>query len=183
MKKLYISLFLLFFMGCSSSQVEPKEYSSSQETEYLFFSFLSYDVYGKPHFEEELFLRPTEANIRYFIVEYKDEKIVSYFLVNTFAAEGDYENAMNIIYEDTANGFKSGLVLTQSMARSSPSSGNAEAGAIYFGVLLGAPILGTIGGFIYGVGHSSVEFFNEAKENMFSSYKENLVSYASLEYL
>jgi len=41
-----------------------------------------YDGYGQSHFEGEFMVRPTQLHSRYYIVEYKNSRISSYFLVN-----------------------------------------------------------------------------------------------------
>jgi len=177
----FLLLFSLFFTGCSSRTVNPEVFSSSKPTtDYLFFLNVEYDRYGRPSFHDPLVLRPTQADVLYYIVQYDNEMATSYFLIKTSQTQGDYEDAMKIIYEDTFTGFQGGLQFTKSAVRS--NGGSSESQAIYLAVALGAPIVGTIGGFLYGVVHSSGELVSQANESLFVEYKEELVLYTSLKY-
>jgi len=184
--KVQIILLLLsaiFFLGCSSKTLNPQDFSSHyNKSDILFFSSLEYDAYGRPNFQDPLLFRPTQAGVLYYIVQYKDDLAVSFFMVKTLKAEGNYEDTMKIIYEDTAIGFKSGLDLTKSSLNSNNSGGSAQSQLVYLGITLGAPIIGAVGGFMYGIVHSSAELGSQVNESLFIDYKENLVLYTDLEY-
>jgi len=168
-------------MGCSSKTVHPEHFSqSNSETDYLFFKSVQYDAYGRPSFYDPLVLRPTQVGVLYYIVQYDNEIASSYFLIKTSQAQGEYSETMQIIYEDTSLGFQGGLQFTQAAVHS--NGGNSEAQAIYLAVALGAPIVGTLGGFLYGVVHSSGELVTQVNESLFVDYKEEMVLFTSLKY-
>jgi len=176
-------VFFLFFSGCSSRTVNPEDFSSKNDTtDYLFFLNVEYDTYGRPNFEDPLTLRPTQSGVVYYIVQYNNHLATSYFLIKTSETHGQYANAMNIIYSDTFSGLKGGWQFTQGALGSSNSGGSVESQAVYAAIVLGAPLVGAVGGFLYGVVHSGGEFMVQVNESVFVDYKEDMVLYTSLKY-
>jgi len=178
----FVSLIAVFLGACSSKTINTKEYSSSTpHTKYKYFSSMEYDRYGLPQFKEELFFRPISSmDTRYYVVEYNASNVVTYFLVNVSEPEGEYLNTMRFIYEDTFKGFIIGGAVT--LIAVSSFQGATMEPDVFLGVVLAPIAIGTTGGFVYGVGHSGYEFYLEAKDNMFIEHKEQLISYAKLEY-
>ena len=175
-------LISLFFLGCSKT-VNPENFSKQYEnSEYLFYASLEYDAYGRPVFTNPLLFRPTEADVLYYIVQYKNSLARSYFLIKTSKVKGEYADAMKIIYSDTSSGFQGGLAFTQAAVSSNHGGGDSKAQLIYLSIAVGAPLVGTVGGFLYGVVHSSSALVHEMNKTLFIDYKEELVLYTQLDY-
>ena len=176
-------LLSLFFTACSTRNVEPSNYiPSSKETTYQFFSSLDHDDYGRPVFKNPLLFRPTEANVKFYIVQYNSNLPVSYFIIQTTAIDGDYSNVMDIIYSDTAEGFKGGLEFTKAALQSNNSGNHPDVQAAYLLVSLGAPVIGAVGGFVYGIVHSSAEFVSQTHDKLFVESEEGVILYTRLAY-
>ncbi len=170
------------FLGCAKT-VEPKNFSKKYlKSDSLFYADLEYDAYGRPVFRKPLLFRPTESDVLYYIVQYKNSLVRAYFLIKTFEVEGEYAEAMKIIYSDTSSGFKGGLAFTQSALSSNHGGRSTEAELVFLSIALSAPLVGTIGGFLYGAVHSSSVLVKEMNKTLFVDYKEELVLYTQLDY-
>lgn len=184
----YITQFIVFLLtslvllGCAKT-VEPEKFSKKHlNSDYLFYAGFEYDAYGRPVFTKPLLFRPTESDVLYYIVQYKNSLARSYFLIKTSEVKGEYAEAMKIIYSDTSSGFQGGLAFTQATLSSNHGGGSAEAELVFLSIALSAPLVGTIGGFLYGVVHSSRAFVSEMNKTLFVDYKEELVLYTQLDY-
>lgn len=142
---------------------------------------LEIDIYGRPQFQNPIYVRPTKIGSLFYIVEYRDSKISSYILVNVLMAEGEYENPFTNIYYTTSIGLVGGLETSKAILRGGGTSDPA-ANTILLVTAVSAPIIGPVGGFVYGIGDSSFDLVYDLQESYLMDYEEDLVSLTSLNY-
>jgi hypothetical protein len=141
---------------------------------------LTYDVYGRPVFEEKTGKHPDKKNDQYCIVDLDDNTRLpqrTFILYNGDCSDckPDTKKPFNVIYTWTGKGFEIGCDIAEEILKA--GSGSDPRGVFIVLGLAGISVAtGTTGGFTVGFIKSTDVFIDESKK-ISMEYEEFFLSY------